>query len=169
MTCHTDNAEAEKAYLHFVENIEPETQAAAVRAGKDLSRAIRCARTDCRCRVTKFSIATPKITSNCSAGECAARNRGSQTRPAISKTQRLADGALSRRRKDADADGQLSRRTGSRAAAGSVGTGRQAAACRSARSSRSIFDELLKLREQIAKNAGLRQLPRLRLQARGRV
>ena len=23
MTCHTDNAEAEKAYLHFVENIEP--------------------------------------------------------------------------------------------------------------------------------------------------
>src|SRR5438093_7563218 len=24
MTCHTDNAEAEKAYLHFVENIEPQ-------------------------------------------------------------------------------------------------------------------------------------------------
>lgn len=24
MTCHTDNAEAEKAYLHFVENVEPE-------------------------------------------------------------------------------------------------------------------------------------------------
>ena len=23
MTCHTDNAEAEKAYLHFVENVEP--------------------------------------------------------------------------------------------------------------------------------------------------
>jgi oligoendopeptidase F len=26
MTCHTDNAEAEKAYLHFVENIEPQTK-----------------------------------------------------------------------------------------------------------------------------------------------
>ena len=24
MTCHTDNAEAEKAYLHFVENVEPQ-------------------------------------------------------------------------------------------------------------------------------------------------
>src|SRR3954467_1355506 len=24
MTCHTDNSEAEKAYLHFVEKIEPE-------------------------------------------------------------------------------------------------------------------------------------------------
>src|SRR5579859_7408157 len=24
MTCHTDNPEAEKAYLHFVENIQPE-------------------------------------------------------------------------------------------------------------------------------------------------
>src|SRR5437016_1638457 len=24
MTCHTDNADAEKAYLHFVENIEPQ-------------------------------------------------------------------------------------------------------------------------------------------------
>ena len=24
MTCHTDNAEAEKAYLHFVEKIEPQ-------------------------------------------------------------------------------------------------------------------------------------------------
>ena len=24
MTCHTDSAEAEKAYLHFVENIEPQ-------------------------------------------------------------------------------------------------------------------------------------------------
>src|SRR5689334_15756381 len=24
MTCHTDNAEAEKAYLHFVEHVEPE-------------------------------------------------------------------------------------------------------------------------------------------------
>src|SRR3954468_4802156 len=24
MTCHTDNPEAEKAYLHFVENVEPE-------------------------------------------------------------------------------------------------------------------------------------------------
>ena len=23
MTCHTDNADAEKAYLHFVENVEP--------------------------------------------------------------------------------------------------------------------------------------------------
>jgi oligoendopeptidase F len=26
MTCHTDNAEAEKAYLHFVENIDPQTK-----------------------------------------------------------------------------------------------------------------------------------------------
>lgn len=26
MTCHTDNAEAEKAYLHFVENIEPQVK-----------------------------------------------------------------------------------------------------------------------------------------------
>ena len=26
MTCHTDNAEAEKAYLHFVEEIEPRTK-----------------------------------------------------------------------------------------------------------------------------------------------
>jgi oligoendopeptidase F len=26
MTCHTDNADAEKAYLHFVENIEPQTK-----------------------------------------------------------------------------------------------------------------------------------------------
>src|SRR5687767_7294844 len=26
MTCHTDNSEAEKAYLHFVENIEPATK-----------------------------------------------------------------------------------------------------------------------------------------------
>src|SRR5688572_25311730 len=25
MTCNTDDSEAEKAYLHFVENIEPET------------------------------------------------------------------------------------------------------------------------------------------------
>ncbi len=24
MTCHTDNADAEKAYLHFVENVEPQ-------------------------------------------------------------------------------------------------------------------------------------------------
>src|SRR5688572_20697599 len=24
MTCHTENAEAEKAYLHFVENVEPQ-------------------------------------------------------------------------------------------------------------------------------------------------
>ena len=24
MTCHTDNAEAEQAYLHFVENVEPQ-------------------------------------------------------------------------------------------------------------------------------------------------
>src|ERR1035437_1945293 len=24
MTCHTDNAEAEKAYLHFVEHVEPQ-------------------------------------------------------------------------------------------------------------------------------------------------
>src|SRR5689334_346733 len=26
MTCHTDNVEAEKAYLHFVENIEPQVK-----------------------------------------------------------------------------------------------------------------------------------------------
>ena len=26
MTCHTDNAEAEKAFLHFVENVEPQTK-----------------------------------------------------------------------------------------------------------------------------------------------
>src|SRR6266567_4564254 len=26
MTCHTDDPEAEKAYLHFVENVEPQTK-----------------------------------------------------------------------------------------------------------------------------------------------
>src|SRR6185369_3381495 len=26
MTCHTDNAEAEKAFLHFVEHVEPQTK-----------------------------------------------------------------------------------------------------------------------------------------------
>src|SRR5207302_4963274 len=26
MTCHTDNPEAERAYLHFVENVEPQTK-----------------------------------------------------------------------------------------------------------------------------------------------
>jgi len=26
MTCHTDNAEIEKAYLHFVEHIQPQTK-----------------------------------------------------------------------------------------------------------------------------------------------
>ena len=36
MTCHTEDAEAEKAYLHFVEEIEPRIQAAAVQAGADL-------------------------------------------------------------------------------------------------------------------------------------
>ena len=39
MTCHTDNAEAEKAYLHFVENVEPQAQAAPVRARKNLRHA----------------------------------------------------------------------------------------------------------------------------------
>ena len=35
MTCHTDHAEAEKAYLHFVENVEPATQAPPVCAWKN--------------------------------------------------------------------------------------------------------------------------------------
>src|SRR5437016_13378174 len=26
MTCHTDNADAEKAYLHFVENVDPQVK-----------------------------------------------------------------------------------------------------------------------------------------------
>ena len=31
MTCHTDNADAEKAYLHFVEHIEPQLKPKLVR------------------------------------------------------------------------------------------------------------------------------------------
>src|SRR5437868_15527836 len=38
MTCHTDNEEAKRAYLHFVENVDPADQTAPVQAGTNLRR-----------------------------------------------------------------------------------------------------------------------------------
>ena len=59
MTCHTDNAEAEKAYLHFVENIEPQLKPRQFELAKIYRRA-SAARTD-NCRtdaLSKFLTAT---------------------------------------------------------------------------------------------------------------
>ena len=66
MTCHTDNPEAEKAYLHFVEKIEPELkprhfkldQVYLAHPARDQTAAASA---------TTFSTATPSSTSNCSA------------------------------------------------------------------------------------------------------
>ena len=60
MTCHTDNAEAEKAYLHFVEQIEPQTQAAPVQAGADLRHPSAAAQV-APSSATRFSTATRKV------------------------------------------------------------------------------------------------------------
>ena len=61
---------------------------------------------------------------------------------------------VSRRGKDAGANGPLPGGAGPRPAAGGVGTCRPSAACRRRTSSTIFLTQLLKLREQIAHNAG---------------
>ena len=124
MTCHTDNAEAEKAYLHFVENVEPQLKPRQFKLAQTYvahplrAQLPQAALPGVRPRHPGPGRAVP-------AGECAAGNRGGQAEPAIPEAQRLAHRAVPRRREDAGADGPLPRRARPRAAPGSVGTGRQ--------------------------------------------
>ena len=135
MTCHTDNAEAEKAYLHFVEHVEPAAQAAPVQARPDLRRAsapraiAQRALPGVRPRHAGPGRAVPR-------GERAAGNRGGQAWPAVSEAERLADRAVPRRGEDADPDGPLPRGDRPRRCARKPGSWSPTGGCRKPRSSR---------------------------------
>ena len=192
MTCHTDNAEAEKAYLHFVENIEPQLKPRQFELAKlCIAHPLRagCSPWSAGIRPGTFELERPTRRTETGApfalrglrsrheepgrtvppGERAAGNRGSQAEPAVSEAERLAHGAVSRRGEDAGADGPLPRGTRPRAAPGSLGTGRATGGCRKRRSSRRSSTSSSQLREQIAQERRLRQLPRLRLPQAGPV
>ncbi len=66
MTCHTDNADAEKAYLHFVEHIEPQFKPRQFKLGANFSGA-SVARAIAAGTLLLFLTATQKCRSNCSA------------------------------------------------------------------------------------------------------
>ena len=54
MTCHTDNPEAEKAYLHFVEKIEPQLKPRQFKLAQNCSWPTRCGSSYPRPRYTVF-------------------------------------------------------------------------------------------------------------------
>ena len=68
MTCHTDNPDAEKAYLEFVEKIEPELKPRQFQTGPDLSRASSDGKDFAKSAI-ESSIATRSSMSNCIAPE----------------------------------------------------------------------------------------------------
>ena len=158
MTCHTDNAEAEKAYLHFVEHVEPQLKPRQFALEQIYVAHPLRAPDNCRQGLALFRGAFDRDVKSprraVPAGKCAAGNRGGQAVPAIPETERLAHRAISRRGKDAGADGPLPRRTGPRAAAGGLGTGRQTAVAGGGEVRGHSSTQLVKLREQIARNAG---------------
>ena len=168
MTCHTDNAEAEKAYLHFVEHVEPQLKPRQFALEKiyvhpqrtsytspKLQTQIRDSRSSSlRGRYAVFDRDVKNHVELFRPGKCPAGNRGGQALPAIPETERLAHREFSRRGKDAGPDGPLPRRTGPRAAAGGVGTGRQTPVAGSRTSSTTSSTQQIKLRQQIAHNAG---------------
>ena len=135
MTCHTDNAEAERAYLHFVENVEPQIKPRQFKLAQTYVSA-SAPRAVAEGALPGVRPGHPGPGRAVPAGECAAGDRGGPAEPAISEAQRLAHRAVPRRREDAGADGPLPGRARPRAAPGSVGTGRQPPACRRRRSSR---------------------------------
>ena len=131
MTCHTDNADAEKAYLHFVEHVEPQLKPRQFALEKiyvahpsELPREINL-HSGKPPRYEVFDRDVKNHVELFRPENVALETEEAKLCAAISKTHRRADGEFSRRGKNARADGPLSRRAGPRAAAGGVGTGRQ--------------------------------------------
>ena len=125
MTCHTDNVDAEKAYLHFVENVEPQLKPrqfalekiyAAHPLREKLPR-------------TRFQVFDRDVKNHVELFR--QENVPLETEEAkLSQQYQKLSGcspSISRRGKDARADGPLSGGTGPRPAAGGVGTRGQAA------------------------------------------
>ena len=94
MTCHTDDADVEKAYLHFIENIEPQTKPRQFRLEQLFIQHPAPQAADAALR--GFQPRHAESRRVVSTRERPARNRGNQARAAISKTQRLAHGELPR-------------------------------------------------------------------------
>ena len=88
MTCHTDNADAEKAYLHFVENVEPQLKPRQFALEKiyvahPLREKLPTSRFQVFNRDVKNHVELFRP-ENVGAG-----NRGGETVPAISEIERL--------------------------------------------------------------------------------
>ena len=154
MTCHTDNAEAEKAYLHFVENVEPQLKPRQFKLAQILRRPSAArAVAEAALRGLRSRHAGP--------GRAVPRRKMSPLETEEAKLgqqyQKLSGSLTVQFRGEEKTLVQMGRylEEPDRAAApGSLGTGRQPPACRKREKFEEIFDQLVKLREQIARNAG---------------
>jgi oligoendopeptidase F len=101
MTCHTDNADAEKAYLHFVEHVEPQLKPRQFALEK-----IYVAHPQ-RNHLPKsrYEVFDRDVKNHVELFR--PENVALETEEAVSKTHRRADGDVSWRGKNAYSDGQI--------------------------------------------------------------